>query len=128
MQPLHVSEIVAAVTSGGRSAAQFATDALSRARSYDAVQPEAWICRLGDEEVLTRARDVDRRLAAGRRLPLAGVPFAVKDNLDVAAIPTTAGCPAYAYVPNESAAVVARLEAAGAVLLGKTNLDQFATR
>ncbi|WP_419874516.1 allophanate hydrolase [Candidatus Pristimantibacillus sp. PTI5] len=59
--------------------------------------------------------------------PLWGIPFAVKDNIDVAGIPTTAGCPAFAYTPQEHAAVVERLVAAGAIPLGKTNLDQFAT-
>ena len=61
------------------------------------------------------------------RLPLWGVPFAVKDNIDVAGMPTTAACPAYAYTPAQHAAAVARLIAAGAVPVGKTNLDQFAT-
>ncbi len=61
------------------------------------------------------------------RLPLWGVPFAVKDNIDVAGMPTTAGCPAFAYHPAGHAGAVARLIAAGAVPLGKTNLDQFAT-
>ncbi len=59
--------------------------------------------------------------------PLWGVPFAVKDNIDVAGLPTTAACPAFAYAPQRSAPVVARLLAAGAILVGKTNLDQFAT-
>lgn len=59
--------------------------------------------------------------------PLAGLRFAVKDNIDVAGMPTTAGCPSYAYDPTESAPVVAALEAAGAVCAGKTHLDQFAT-
>ena len=59
--------------------------------------------------------------------PLWGVPFAVKDNIDAAGVPTTAACPAFAYTPSTDATVVARLRAAGAVLLGKTNLDQFAT-
>jgi allophanate hydrolase len=56
-----------------------------------------------------------------------GIPFAVKDNIDVAGLPTTAGCPAFAYRPEADAAVVARLRAAGALVIGKTNLDQFAT-
>jgi allophanate hydrolase len=59
--------------------------------------------------------------------PLYGVPFVVKDNIDVAGLPTTAGCPAFAYQPQRSAFVVERLERAGAIVIGKTNLDQFAT-
>jgi allophanate hydrolase len=59
--------------------------------------------------------------------PLWGIPFAIKDNIDLAGVPTTAGCPEYAYMPGEHAAVVERLIAAGAIPLGKTNLDQFAT-
>jgi allophanate hydrolase len=71
-----------------------------------------------------------RRKAAGdapRALPLYGVPFAVKDNIDVEGLPTTAACPEFAYAPARSAAVVERLVEAGAVVIGKTNLDQFAT-
>jgi allophanate hydrolase len=60
-------------------------------------------------------------------LPLFGVPFAVKDNIDVVGLPTTAACPAFAYAPTETAEVVRRLMAAGAIVVGKTNLDQFAT-
>lgn len=61
------------------------------------------------------------------RRPLWGLPFAVKDNIDVQGLPTTAACPEYAYQPEADAAVVARLIAAGAIPVGKTNLDQFAT-
>ena len=61
------------------------------------------------------------------RGPLFGVPFAVKDNIDVAGLPTTAGCPEYAYIPATNAFVVERLIQAGAIVIGKTNLDQFAT-
>jgi allophanate hydrolase len=69
------------------------------------------------------------RLEAGGRdgKPLFGVPFVVKDNIDVAGLPTTAACPAFAYKPGKSAFVVERLERAGAIVIGKTNLDQFAT-
>jgi allophanate hydrolase len=77
--------------------------------------------------VLEAAREVERRRAAGEALPLYGVPFAVKDNIDVAGTPTTAACPAFAHTPAADAAVVARLGAAGAIVVGKTNLDQFAT-
>ena len=67
------------------------------------------------------------RLQAGADLPLYGIPFAVKDNIDVAGLPTTAGCPAFTYNPDRSAFVIERLIAAGAIPIGKTNLDQFAT-
>ncbi|MDR3495817.1 MAG: allophanate hydrolase [Ancalomicrobiaceae bacterium] len=72
-----------------------------------------------------------RALALGKadksRLPLYGIPFVVKDNIDVAGMKTTAACPDFAYEPATSASVVARLEAAGAIVIGKANLDQFAT-
>ncbi len=59
--------------------------------------------------------------------PLWGIPFAIKDNIDLAGVPTTAGCQEYMYEPREDASVVSRLLAAGAIPIGKTNLDQFAT-
>ena len=124
---LSLTDIAADVGAGRRPAGQVAREALDRAARYDAVQPQVWICRLPEADVLGQASEVDRRVAAGEVLPLAGVPFAVKDNLDVAGLPTTAGCPAFAYVAAESAPVVERLIRAGAVLIGKTNLDQFAT-
>jgi allophanate hydrolase len=90
-------------------------------------QAAAWTSLVAPEALEARAARVDAMLAAGADLPLAGVPFAVKDNIDVAGIPTTAGCPEYAYVPARSATVVEALLAAGAMFTGKTNLDQFAT-
>lgn len=85
----------------------------------------AWIRPLTRDEMIRYAdalagRDIDT-------LPLFGVPFAIKDNIDLAGVPTTAGCPDYAYTPSRSAPVVERLIAAGAIPIGKTNLDQFAT-
>ncbi|MEC3977643.1 allophanate hydrolase [Amycolatopsis sp. H20-H5] len=90
-------------------------------------RPELWITLRTLEEVLVDAKAVDARVAAGEDLPLAGTLLAVKDLIDVAGLPTTAGCPSYASVPETSATVVSRLTAAGSVVLGKTNLDQFAT-
>jgi allophanate hydrolase len=74
--------------------------------------------------------DKDRALACAHATPagpLYGIPFAVKDNIDVAGLPTSCACPEFAYVADRSAAVVDRLEKGGAILIGKTNLDQFAT-
>lgn len=122
-----VGAIVSDVRSGLSSAERTAAGALADAAAYDAIQPQAWISRCPAEEVLARAREVDARIAAGEPLALAGVPFAVKDNIDVAGMETTAACPAFAYTPSATAFVVERLIAAGAVLIGKTNLDQFAT-
>ncbi len=72
-----------------------------------------------------RARDLERAGPQGK--PLFGVPFAVKDNIDVAGRPTTAACPAFAYTAEATAPAVQRLLDAGAILIGKTNLDQFAS-
>ena len=124
---LSVTGIAGEVGAGRRSAVDVAREALDRVAAYEAVQPAVWITRVPETEVLALARSVDARVAAGERLPLAGAPFAVKDNIDVAGLPTTAACPAFAYEAAVSAPVVERLVAAGAVLIGKTNLDQFAT-
>ncbi len=125
--PTTASAIAEAVGKGRTSALAVATAAVARIRAYDAIQPQAWISRFADDDILAMARAVDARIAAGEVLPLAGVPFAVKDNIDVAGLPTTAACPDFAYVPQVHAHAVERMIAAGAVCIGKTNLDQFAT-
>lgn len=117
----------AAVQSQRTSAVAVAEETLARLTAYDAIQPQVWISRLGDAAYLAAARAIDARISAGEVLPLAGVPFAAKDNIDVAGLDTTAACPAFAYSPDRSATVVDRLSAAGAICVGKTNLDQFAT-
>ena len=83
-----------------------------------------WIRRLEPSEI---APYLDRLAETDKASPLRGVPFAIKDNIDLAGVPTTAGCPDYAYTPVRSATVVERLVAAGAIPVGKTNMDQFAT-
>lgn len=90
-------------------------------------RPEAWLHVVDAETLRRRARELEALGESGRALPLYGVPFAIKDNIDAAGIPTTAGCPAFAYTPRSDAFVVARLVEAGAILVGKTHMDQFAT-
>jgi allophanate hydrolase len=91
----------------------------------------AWITPLDEDRLCLQVEALaDMLVRAGgefSRLPLYGVPFAVKDNIDVAGWPTTAACPEFAYVPKSDATVVRRLREAGAIVVGKTNLDQFAT-
>ncbi|WP_254305592.1 allophanate hydrolase [Sphingopyxis sp. BSNA05] len=119
--------IATAIRGGKTSALKVAQETLARLDAYDKIQPQIWISRAAPTELLAAARAVDARIAAGEQLPLAGVPFAVKDNIDVAGFETTAGCPAFAYSPAASATVAEQLLAAGAICVGKTNLDQFAT-
>ncbi|HEX7157632.1 MAG TPA: allophanate hydrolase, partial [Edaphobacter sp.] len=84
-----------------------------------------WISIVPREQALARAKALAKEDRS--KLPLYGIPFAVKDNIDVAGMATTAACPEYSYTAKESATVVTRLEQAGAILIGKTNMDQFAT-
>ena len=91
-----------------------------------APQRAIWISRVSDAALHARAAALEKE-GVGATLPLYGIPFAVKDNIDVAGLPTTAACPAFAYTPDTTAAAVQRLLDAGAILVGKTNLGQFAT-
>ncbi len=87
-----------------------------------------WIYRLSAEELAPYLEALEKRDTKDiETLPLYGIPFAIKDNIDLLGVPTTAGCPAYAYTPTKHAHVVEQLIAAGAIPIGKTNLDQFAT-
>jgi len=88
-------------------------------------RPEVWITLRDQADVLGDAAAVEQRVGAGERLPLAGLLVAVKDNIDVAGLPTTAACREFAYRPATTAVAIQRLREAGAVVLGKTNLDQF---
>ena len=120
-QPLTLADWRAAYARPGATPRALLAPLLARRSAGD----PAWILRC-DEAFIDAQLDA----LAGRSpdaLPLYGVPFAVKDNIDVAGLPTTAACPEFAYTPARSATVVRRLAAAGAVLVGKTNLDQFAT-
>ncbi len=98
-------------------------DLLARLGSEDS--HVVWISRLDADALRAYAKKLEGKHIAS--LPLYGIPFAIKDNIDLVGLPTTAGCPEYAYTPEQHATVVARLIDAGAIPIGKTNLDQFAT-
>ncbi len=95
------------------------------ARLAEVADPAIFISLKSEADALAEAAALEAAGPEGK--PLFGLTFAVKDNIDAAGLPTTAACPAFEYSPAGSAFVVARLEAAGAVVIGKTNLDQFAT-
>jgi allophanate hydrolase len=115
---LDIASLKAAYASAKLTPEKTITEVYARIRARG--ERPVWIT-LVDEAV---ARERGRNAPRG---PLYGIPFAVKDNIDVAGMPTTCACPEFAYTPDRSATVVERLEAAGAVLIGKTNMDQFAT-
>jgi allophanate hydrolase len=123
MSSLLISELLAGYRARLFSPVEIIEKLLS-ARAARADRHE-WIALLPAAEVRERARELAAR--APDSLPLYGIPFAVKDNIDLESVPTTAGCPEYAYTPAVSATVVERLIAAGAIPIGKTSLDQFAT-
>ncbi|SDC96435.1 allophanate hydrolase [Paraburkholderia lycopersici] len=122
-QPMTIAGLRAQYRDGTLTPAQLVDSIAARLAAGD--PHRAWIRPLTRDEMMRYADALKDRDPAS--LPLYGVPFAIKDNIDLAGIPTTAGCPDYAYVPQTSAPVVARLIAAGAIPVGKTNLDQFAT-
>ena len=119
-----MSEILASHESGSGSPTSTA------ARVADAIAARGddgtWITPVPREQLLAAAAEIERRPGA-RTLPLYGVPFGVKDSIDVAGYPTTLACPGYAYTATTTAPAVQRLLDAGALFVGKTNLDQFAT-
>ncbi|MGD9656894.1 MAG: allophanate hydrolase [Methylocystis sp.] len=118
---LDFASLEAGYRSGAFTPLDVAQETLLRIASGD---PAVWITRRADDEILADARAL---MARGPGGVLWGLPFAVKDNIDVADLPTTAACPEFAYTPDVDAFAVARLKEAGALLIGKTNLDQFAT-
>src|SRR6185369_4867913 len=99
------------------------------ARSYQRIRehndPAVFISLRDEKAALAEAEALGAKDPA--TLPLLGVPVAVKDNIDALGLPTTAACPAFSYSPAHDSTAVARLRIAGAIVIGKTNLDQFAT-
>jgi len=120
---LGIATLRAAYESGELTPAQLIEELDAK---LEAAEPShIWIHRLSREQMMSYVEELAGKDPA--TLPLYGIPFAIKDNIDLAGVPTTAACPDYAYVPETSAFVVQQLIDAGAIPIGKTNLDQFAT-
>jgi allophanate hydrolase len=120
---LDLTSLRSAYAAGSLTPVQVVEEVLRRAD--DQRFPNVWIEKVSREALLELARALPS--APTEKLPLYGVPFAIKDNIDLAGVNTTAGCPEFAYTAETSAGVVERLIAAGALPVGKTNMDQFAT-
>lgn len=118
-----VAEIVAAHRAGTTSPAKTVARSFQRIRDHG--DPAIFISLRDEAEAVAETEALSAKDAS--QLPLFGVPIAIKDNIDVAGLPTTAACPAFSYAAKQDANTVARLRAAGAIVIGKTNLDQFAT-
>ena len=117
------AEILNAYRDGTASPEDIVARSFARIRAHD--DPAIFIALRDEVEVVAEARSLAQ--TGDKALSLFGIPVAIKDNIDVKGLPTTAACPAYSYRPNRDAACVARLREAGALIVGKTNLDQFAT-
>ncbi len=123
MVPETVSELLAAYRAGAATPTDIVARSYERIRALD--DPAIFISLIDEEVAVAQARKLPAEARAD--LPLYGIPVGVKDNVDVMGLPTTAACPAFSYRPARDATAVARLRQAGAIIIGKTNLDQFAT-
>ena len=120
---LEFSALQTSYVAGNLTPASLISALLARVNAYP--DKAVFISMVSEAQLLQEAVALEQAGPAGK--PLYGIPFVVKDNIDVAGLPTTAACPAFAYMPTQDAPTVARLRAAGALLIGKANLDQFAT-
>jgi allophanate hydrolase len=125
MLSLDFRRLRAAYRNGATTPEKVVEEVLARIES--AGDDHVWISRTNPAALRNRGRELTQMTSDQSSLPLYGLPFAVKDSLDVAGFPTTLACPAYSFIPQQSATVVDRLVRAGAIFVGKTNLDQFAT-
>ncbi len=121
LETLAISNLLTQYRSGALRPTELVDSIYQR---LDVCDDRVWISLVTPDEARARATELE---SLSPDLPLYGVPFAIKDNIDVAGMPTTAACPPFAYTAIQSAPVVQRLLEAGAVLIGKTNMDQFAT-
>lgn len=121
---MDISSLERAYKNGTTSPSNVVREVYTQIRATS-LQP-VWISLIEEEQNLARAKQLEASNVK-ESLPLFGIPFAVKDNFDVAGLPTTAACPAFSHQADQTAHAVQRLLDAGAILIGKTNMDQFAT-
>lgn len=124
---LTIAALHAAYDRGATSPTQVVETLSRRIGNYAAKDPAVWIDLVPLQEVLARARELEERYAGQAKPRLYGVPFSVKNSIDVAGMRTTAACPSFAFTPEKTAPVVQRCLDEGAILMGTTNLEQFAT-
>jgi allophanate hydrolase len=122
--PLDIVQLSAMYRSGAVTPGAVAAEVVRRLEM--STHPHVWITVATADQIRKRGQELER-LGPSAARPLFGIPFAVKDNIDVAGVPTTCACPEFAYTPTNDATVVKKLLEAGAIFVGKTNLDQFAT-
>lgn len=124
---MSISELQQRYKTGSTSPETIIRGVFRRIEEYEEQDAAVWISRKSEDEVLTYIEELRSKYNDKPLPPLFGVPFALKDNIDVAGIPTTAGCEAYTYIPSTNAPAVQLLLDAGAIYIGKLNMDQLAT-
>lgn len=124
---LEIEALAESYSSGSATPLEVAEAVCKRVEAYVEQDPAVWITLLPREEVLEQARKLQEKYDGTAKPALYGVPFSVKDSIDVAGLDTTLACPSYAYRATKTAPVVQRVLDAGGIMIGKTNLDQFAT-
>jgi allophanate hydrolase len=122
-----IDELIARYRKGATTLAEVVNLVFDRIEKYKAVDPAVWIHLESREACLEVAAKLTAKYADKPLPPLYGIPFSVKDTIDVAGVPTTAACPSYTYTPTQNALAVQYVLDAGGIYIGKTNLDQLAT-
>ena len=124
---LSIAELQQRYKSGLTDPEMVINSVFDRIEKYEAIDPAVWISKQSRGDALAAAKALSTKYAAKPSPPLFGVPFALKDNVDVDGITTTATCPTFAYVAQSTAPAVQLLLDAGALYIGKLNMDQLAT-
>ncbi len=123
---LGIEVLAAKYAAGDITPTSLVNELLAAMDAYEKVDPAVWIFRPSAADLLSRAGELEA-VSPEKRGPLYGIPFAIKDNIDVAGMPSTMGCPEALYTAETTSTVVQKLLDAGAIMMGKANLDQFAT-